>query len=755
MAERIPGINFTGPVVPNLDSDTYPSHYAKYGKGGWREVATIADRDAISAPRREEGMAVFVTSEAKLYILNEDLETWSEFKSGSTDSIRKTDNFDTFEPLFDGEIVQYIGEDESGYESYVQGYFYKATLMEESGEDPYYVYTQIDIQPSIEVIDNVTTQSSTAALSANMGYELQEQITALSGRGRYLATWDMVTGLPTSLPTTPSPYTYHNGDYFVVARAQKAEPESFEANQTSGEPYSSIAPVMTIYKNKRFVAAGIDPVDEDDIFNYSKVISRPSEGNQGTERVAVANQGKFDTVYAQRLAYGQETYGERLISVSDDVKARWFEYGGVLYLQVMANYHYWSEGEQPQEQDSDGGYVSQNYVVSSAWTLDQKKQMVKDWFMAVAGLEITGDMYYGMAPWYEEIHLLEEDDETVDAFWTLNGEKLPAGETPQDYGIFLSGKETEYGDSIVAHYRTLKVNYKPNGSQFVYDPAPVASTTVETELVNANDTYIYDGTNWILLSNTQKEIVFGMIAGDPYDNSALADALNDKVTTTDTGNKIYGTDDQGNQTTYDKDSFGQVDDVQIHGDSKVVNKVANLLVSEQKDTMPTASADLVGRIVQYIGTTTQDYTNGYFYEAKVSGDPSSIECTATDSSTLYPYHITIDKDTFETQITTEGEYMFHYDGTNWTLDNNVISLDNYGISIQEGITYSSGDNIYIQYTESTIAYSWVAIPVQLDAVDNELSLTSENPVQNKVITEELNKKSGVIFRVFEDEEESE
>jgi len=261
---------------------------------------------------------------------------------------------------------------------------------------------------------------------------------------------------------------------------------------------------------------------------------------------------------------------------------------------------------------------------------------------------------------------------------------------------------------------------------------------------------------WEQVSQPAVNLAWGNIEGTLSDQLDLQTALDNKVTTTDTGNKIYGTDDQGNQTTYDKNGFGQVDDVQIYGDSKVVNKVANLLVVEQKGTMPTASADYVGRIIQYIGeeeSGEEDYVHGYFYEAKVSGDPSSIECTGTDSSTLYPYHITIDKDTFETQITTSGEYVFNYDGTDWTLSGTVVDLADYGISIQEGITYSSGDNMYIQYTESTIAYSWVAIPVQLDVVDNELSLTSENPVQNKVITEELNKKSGVIFRDFEPEEE--
>ena len=39
-------------------------------------------------------------------------------------------------------------------------------------------------------------------------------------------------------------------------------------------------------------------------------------------------------------------------------------------------------------------------------------------------------------------------------------------------------------------------NYKPNGSSYTIG---VASTTVETETVNVNDMYLYDGTNWTLL----------------------------------------------------------------------------------------------------------------------------------------------------------------------------------------------------------------------------------------------------------------
>lgn len=43
----------------------------------------------------------------------------------------------------------------------------------------------------------------------------------------------------------------------------------------------------------------------------------------------------------------------------------------------------------------------------------------------------------------------------------------------------------------------------------------------------------------------------------------------------------------------------------------------------QYSTMPTAGADYVGKIVQYIGATDANYTNGYFYKGATDGDPNT------------------------------------------------------------------------------------------------------------------------------------
>lgn len=66
---RIPGTNVASGIVPFTTEDEFPTHYSEYGKGGWREVATIAERDSITSTRRKLGMAVYVQETDKVYIL--------------------------------------------------------------------------------------------------------------------------------------------------------------------------------------------------------------------------------------------------------------------------------------------------------------------------------------------------------------------------------------------------------------------------------------------------------------------------------------------------------------------------------------------------------------------------------------------------------------------------------------------------------------------------------------------------------------
>lgn len=76
---KIPGTNVIAPVVPFDTADVHPSHDARYGKGGYRTVATLAERDAIPAPRREAGMLVFVAAGETTWRLAADLATWEPY----------------------------------------------------------------------------------------------------------------------------------------------------------------------------------------------------------------------------------------------------------------------------------------------------------------------------------------------------------------------------------------------------------------------------------------------------------------------------------------------------------------------------------------------------------------------------------------------------------------------------------------------------------------------------------------------------
>lgn len=77
---NLTGTNLVAPTVPFTTEDKYPTHYAKYGNGGWRSVSTYAELVSIPLERLEEGMAAYCLENNKIYIyLN---ETWTMLSIG-------------------------------------------------------------------------------------------------------------------------------------------------------------------------------------------------------------------------------------------------------------------------------------------------------------------------------------------------------------------------------------------------------------------------------------------------------------------------------------------------------------------------------------------------------------------------------------------------------------------------------------------------------------------------------------------------
>lgn len=102
-----------------------------------------------------------------------------------------------------------------------------------------YTKSETDAAIGANVENSVTSTSTTKALSANMGKELQAQITNLKQRGRYLSIWNCVTGLAKTEPTV-NPYAYKAGDYFIVGTVGAIN------YRPSGTEYDKTVPSTTV-----------------------------------------------------------------------------------------------------------------------------------------------------------------------------------------------------------------------------------------------------------------------------------------------------------------------------------------------------------------------------------------------------------------------------------------------------------------------------------------------------------------------------
>lgn len=83
---QIPGsVRVGGFVAPTDSTDTFAVTDEFYNRGGYRSVADLAARDAITPDRRKVGMLVRVTTDGKIYYLNGGLTNadWVELQMGA------------------------------------------------------------------------------------------------------------------------------------------------------------------------------------------------------------------------------------------------------------------------------------------------------------------------------------------------------------------------------------------------------------------------------------------------------------------------------------------------------------------------------------------------------------------------------------------------------------------------------------------------------------------------------------------------
>lgn len=103
MSEALKGTNVASPIVPFTTDDTYATHEAKYGKGGYRTVETKQDLLSIPEARLEEGMLAYVINDEEnvhtyQYLrTGEDEYEWVKSKIGA--GVTKVDTLEERESL--------------------------------------------------------------------------------------------------------------------------------------------------------------------------------------------------------------------------------------------------------------------------------------------------------------------------------------------------------------------------------------------------------------------------------------------------------------------------------------------------------------------------------------------------------------------------------------------------------------------------------------------------------------------------------
>lgn len=212
------------------------------------------------------------------------------------------------------------------------------------------------------------------------------------------------------------------------------------------------------------------------------------------------------------------------------------------------------------------------------------------------------------------------------------------------------------------------------------------------------------------------------------------ESFNNKLDKVDTPEVVYGTDEEGNQTTYSIDSFGKVEDVWVDGHSVLDHKIAKIDLTGKIDhfiTMPPAQNN-IGLIAQYIGETNIQYIQGYFYKSVHVISPTTVnfETTVVPST-----DVEFNEETFLENVQPEAHHLIwmltYIQAENaWYYNGQQVDPAFYGITYVAS-SVKDGDTFRIEYTPGVDSYIWKAIDVQENLI-TDVQLNGHSVVENHV-----------------------
>lgn len=115
-----------------------------------------------------------------------------------------------------------------------------------------------------------------------------------------------------------------------------------------------------------------------------------------------------------------------------------------------------------------------------------------------------------------------------------------------------------------------------------------------------------------------------------------------------------------------------------------------------------------------------DRNRGMFF-GSWTGQAVAAAASATVSGTGVTA-ATVTASTFGTKVSGSGTYLFTYDGTNWKLNGNTVTLNDYGITVTG--TAANNDTITVTYTRAS--GGWEAIGKDNDELTKELNPDTES-----------------------------
>lgn len=197
--------------------------------------------------------------------------------------------------------------------------------------------------------------------------------------------------------------------------------------------------------------------------------------------------------------------------------------------------------------------------------------------------ELTNDAAYvqtladlGITATAEELNALDGVTASVEELNILDGATVTTAELNVLDGITASTTELNYTDGVTSNIQDqlddkVAKNAAITGAtktKITYDSKGLVTAgddLSESDIPSLHMSKISD----VTVTATELNYVGGV-------TSAIQTQIDSKVDKTSGANKVYGTDENGDQTTYDYNTFGKVDDVKVGDTSVVTNKIANL-----------------------------------------------------------------------------------------------------------------------------------------------------------------------------------